>query len=523
MDDVARADVVLLAGSNLSENHPVMAAAVKRAMKTGTRLIVADPRRVDMARRAHVWLRPAPGTDTAWILGMAHVILAEGLHDAAYIAARTEGAEAFFASVAAYTPERVEAISGIPAQRLAKAARLYASGRAAILYCMGITQHVGGTETVKALANLAMLCGNVGREGGGVNPLRGQNNVQGACDMGGLPDRLPGYRSVSDAGARRCLEEAWGTVLPDTPGMTSRDMFRAMEQGRLKGLYLVGENPMLSHANLNHAEACLDALDFLVVQDIFLTETAQRAHVVLPAACFAEKDGTFTNTERRVQRVRKAVRAPGDAWEDWRIVCALASRMGYPMGYASCAEIMREIAAVVPLYAGIRHVRLEGGGIQWPCPDVRHPGTPILHTREFTRGKGLFHAVAWVPPAEVPDAEYPFILTTGRVLFQYHTGTMTRRARGLSRQEPAPFVEIAPQDAQRVGVVQGGMVRVVSRRGEIEVAARISSKAVEGTVFVPFHFAEAAANRLTSDAADPVAGISEFKVCAVRLTAIQAL
>lgn len=523
MDDVARADVVLLAGSNLSENHPVMAAAVKRAMKGGTRLIVADPRRVDMARRAHVWLRPAPGTDTAWILGMAHVILAEGLHDAAYIAARTEGAEAFFESVAAYTPERVEAISGIPAQRLAEAARLYASGRAAILYCMGITQHVGGTETVKALANLAMLCGNVGREGGGVNPLRGQNNVQGACDMGGLPDRLPGYRSVSDAGARRCLEEAWGTVLPDTPGMTSRDMFRAMEQGRLKGLYLVGENPMLSHANLNHAEACLDALDFLVVQDIFLTETAHRAHVVLPAACFAEKDGTFTNTERRVQRVRKAVRAPGDAWEDWRIVCALASRMGYPMGYASCAEIMREIAAVVPLYAGIRHARLEGGGIQWPCPDVRHPGTPILHTREFTRGKGLFHAVAWVPPAEVPDAEYPFILTTGRVLFQYHTGTMTRRARGLSRQEPAPFVEIAPQDAQRVGVVQGGMVRVVSRRGEIEVAARISSKAVEGTVFVPFHFAEAAANRLTSDAADPVAGISEFKVCAVRLTAIQAL
>ncbi len=523
MDDVANADVVLITGSNITENHPVLSAALKRAVRHGrpdghrARLIVADPRKVGISRHATIWMRPTPGTDVAWINGMAHVILRENLHDAAYVAERTEGLEALRDSVASFTPEYVAAVTGIPAEQVEAAARLYASGRALIYYCMGMTQHVSGTDNVKALANLAMLCGNIGRVGGGLNPLRGQNNVQGACDMGGLPDKLPGYRNAADASARQSVENAWGTVLPDTPGMTSRAMFHAMETGAMRALYLVGENPMVSHANLAHAEACFDALEFLVVQDIFLTETAMRADVVLPSACFAEKDGTFTNTERRVQRVRKAVEAPGEARADWEIILDLANRMAAGWRYDAPEDVMREIARVTPSYAGITYARLEQEGLHWPCPDAGHGGTPILHAEGFLRGRGLFHAVDFVPPAELPDAEYPFILTTGRVLYQYHTGTMTRKSRGLAAREGACFVEMAREDARDLGVADGGMVRVASRRGEIVVAVRVSPKAMPGTVFIPFHFAEAAANRLTSDAADPVAGISEFKVCAVRI------
>ena len=521
--DVVNADVVLITGSNITENHPVLAAALKRAVKFGrpdgkrTRLIVSDPRKVGIVRHADIWMRPTPGTDVAWINGIAHVILRENLHDAEYVAARTEEFETFRASVASFTPEHVQAVTGIPAAQVEEAARLYASGRALIFYCMGMTQHVSGTDNVKALANLAMLCGNIGRAGGGLNPIRGQNNVQGACDMGGLPDKLPGYRNVADAAAREAVGAVWGTTLPEGRGMTSRDMFHAMEKGTLKALYLVGENPMVSHADLGHAERCFDALDFLVVQDIFLTETARRADVVLPSACFAEKDGTFTNTERRVQRVRKAVDAPGEALADWRIVCALAERMGATWQFRSPQDVMREIAAVTPSYAGISHGRIEEEGIHWPCPHDEHEGTPILHTQGFLRGKGRFHAVSFVPPAELPDADYPFILTTGRVLYQYHTGTMTRKAKGLAAKEAECFVELAREDALRLGIGQRMDVRVTSRRGSIVVKARISPKAVAGTVFIPFHFAEAAANRLTHDASDPASGISEFKVCAVRV------
>ncbi len=519
--DIEKAEVILITGSNTTENHPVLSSSVKRAVTLkGVKLIVVDPRMIKIASFAQEWLRPNLGTDVAWINGMMHVIIKENLHDAEYIENRTEAFEALKETVEKYTPDYVESITGIPAEQLERAARLYAGAKpGTILFCMGITQHTTGTDNVKSLANLAMLCGNIGVEGGGVNPLRGQNNVQGACDMGGLPNVFSGYQSVSDIASRQKMEQAWGVSdLPDKPGLKVTEMIPKAHDGSLKALYIVGENPLVSDPDLNHAEKSIDRLEFLVVQDIFLTETAKHADVVLPSCCFAEKDGTFTNSERRVQLVRKAVNAPGESMDDWRIICEIATRMGYPMAYENSEAIMKEIATVTPSYAGITYDRIDYEGLHWPCPNAEHPGTPILHVDRFSRGRGLFHPIEYQPPAEVVDDKYPLFLTTGRLMYHYHSGTMTMKSEDLNQIAPESFVEISPKDAERYGLEDGAMAEISSRRGTIRARVKVSPKAVAGTVFIPFHFAEGAANRLTHAALDPVSGIPEFKVCAVQLS-----
>ena len=519
--DIEEATVILITGSNTTENHPVLSSVVKRAVTLkGAKLIVVDPRRIRITRYAAKWLRQNLGTDVVWINGLMHVIIKEGLHDQQFIENRTEGFDELQKTVERFTPDYVEKITGIPAQELIDAARLYAKAeRASILYCMGITQHTTGTDNVKSLANLAMLCGHMGVAGGGVNPLRGQNNVQGACDMGGLPDVYSGYQKVVDPQARQRMAEAWNVAeLPDQAGMKATQMIPAAHDGTLKALYVIGENPLVSDPDVNHAEKSLKHLDFLVVQDIFLTETARLADVVLPSTCYAEKDGAFVNTERRVQRVRKAVEPPGQAWDDWKIICEIAARLGYEMTYDNSRQIMEEIAKVTPSFAGLSYERIEHEGIHWPCPTPEHPGTPILHREQFTRGRGLFHAIDYIEPAEKVDDEYPLYLTTGRLLYQYHTGTMSMRTGGLNEIAPEAFVEISPQDARKLKVEEGSRVNIDSRRGTIQARIKISRKAVTGTVFIPFHYAVAAANRLTNAALDPVSGIPEYKVCAVKVS-----
>ncbi len=518
--DIEEADAILITGSNTTENHPVLSAFVKRAVKfRGAKLVVVDPRRIKIASFAHQWLRPNLGTDVAWINGMMHVIIKENLHDKQFVEERTNGFEELSEMVEKFTPEYVEEITGIPAKQLIDAAKIYAGAKSAsILYCMGITQHTTGTDNVKSLANLAMLCGNMGIRGGGVNPLRGQNNVQGACDMGGLPNVYTGYQPVNKPENVKKMEEAWGVEgMSDKPGLTVTQMLPMAHEGKLKALYIIGENPMVSDPDLNHAEESLKHLDFMVVQDIFFTETAQLADVVLPSSCFAEKNGTFTNSERRVQRVRKAVEAPGEARDDWRIIADLANRMGYSMNYESTEEVFDELARVTPSYGGITYERIRHVGLHWPCPNPDHPGTPILHSGQFPIGKGNLHAIDYIPPAERIDDEYPMYLTTGRVLYQYHTGTMTRKTEGLNERSPESFVEISYPDAMKYGIKSGDRIKVKSRRGEIEATVKVSRKAVTGTVFIPFHYAEAAANKLTNAALDPVSKIPEYKVCAVKI------
>jgi formate dehydrogenase alpha subunit len=518
--DLEKAGVILITGSNTTENHPVLSTYVKRAVTfKDTKLIVVDPRKIPITRFATLWIRQKVGTDVAWINGMMHVIIKENLYDEKYVQSRTMGLDDLKKTVEKYTPAYVEEISGVPREQLIAAARLYASAPAAsILYAMGITQHISGTDNVKSLANLAMLCGNVGVPGGGVNPLRGQNNVQGACDMGGLPNVYTGYQKVADLANQSRMQAAWGVKsLPQTPGLAVTEMMNAAKEGKIRALYIIGENPLVSDPDLNHVEKCMENLDFLVVQDIFLNETGRMADVVLPSSAFAEKDGTFTNTERKVQRVRKALDPPGEAREDWRILCDVSTRLGYPMAYDSPEAVMDEITEVTPSYCGIRYDRLAIEGIHWPCTGTDHPGTPCLHMDQFTCGLGVFHAIEYVPPAELPDEEYPLYLTTGRVLYQYHTGTMTMKSEGLNILAPECFVEISAADASSKNIGQGERVRVASRRGEIEAVARVSDRVEKGTIFIPFHYASAAANKLTHAALDPIAKIPEYKVCAVRI------
>ena len=521
IEDIESSEVILVAGSNTTENHPVLSSYIKRAVKfKKARLIVIDPRQINLTRFATKWLRPKPGTNTALLNGIMHVIIRENLHDKIFIANRTEGFDNLEKNLEAYTPEQVCDITGIPAQDIIETAHIYAGASpASILYCMGITQHTSGTDNVKALAGLAMLCGNMGVKGGGVNPLRGQNNVQGACDMGGLPEVFPGYRPVTDKHVAKAMEAAWQTQgLSTVAGLTATQMIP--EAGKkIKTMYIIGENPMVSDPDIAHVERALDSLDFLVVQDLFLTETAQRADLVLPASCFAEKEGTFTNTERKIQRVRQAVVPPGLAQGDWQIICALAQKMNAKDGFrfTTSREIMEEIARVTPSYAGISYDRLEKEDLRWPCPGKNHPGTPMLHKTTFSRGKGAFYPVEFRPPAEITDKAYPLILTTGRLLYHYHTGTMTMKTHDLNVQAPENFIEICRQDAAAFNVENGSMASISSRRGTITARVKISSKAVKGTVFVPFHFAKSAANRLTNAALDPVCKIPELKVCAVTL------
>jgi predicted molibdopterin-dependent oxidoreductase YjgC len=407
----------------------------------------------------------------------------------------------------------------VPAADIAEAARAYAtSGPSTILYAMGITQHSHGTDNVLACANLAMLTGNVGKPSSGVNPLRGQNNVQGACDLGALPNVLTGYQQVANDEARAKFEAAWGNPLPAQPGMVLTEMFHAMEDGRVKAAYLMGENPVLSDPDAKHIEEALQKLDFFVVQDIFLTETAQFADVILPAATCAEKDGTFTNTERRVQRVRKAVEPVGESKPDWQIICDVARRMdAQGFDFAGPSEIMDEIAALTPSYGGITYARLETDSLQWPCLNIDHPGTECLHSDGFARGKGKFTALEYRPPQEEPDSQYPLILTTGRSLYQFHTGTMTRKSRGLNEMRGEELVEMNPADAEVLGIADGDQVRVASRRGAVTARVKVTDVSPKGTVFMTFHFAEVPTNVLTNPAQDPVAKIPEFKVAAVRV------
>jgi formate dehydrogenase alpha subunit len=517
--EIRNADCIFVIGSNTSENHPVIALQVKAAVRQKkARLIVADPRRIDLVDYADLWLQQKPGTDVALINGMLNVILSQGWFNKAFVDDRTEGFEALADSVKDYTPEAVEKITGVPSGDLVEAARLYAqSPNSSILYAMGITQHTTGTNNVLALANLAMATGQVGKPSSGVNPLRGQSNVQGACDMGGLPNFYTGYQRVDDPAVQQKFEKAWGVSLPPRPGLTLMEMMKGVAEGKVKALFILGENPFLSDPNMNQVKEELKHLDLLVVQDIFLTETAELAHVVLPGVSFAEKDGTFTNTERRVQRVRKAIDPIGKSRPDWQILCDLSSRLGYPLEYSSPKEIMDEIASVTPSYGGMQYARLEGVGLQWPCPTQDHPGTLLLHKDKFSRGKGKFHITPYAPAQELPDEKYPFLLTTGRVLYHYHT-VISRKSKGLSEIYPEGVIEINPEDAQRLGIKpDNGLVEVSSRRGKVQVKSKVSDNLPRGVVFMTFHFKEAAANLLTIDALDPVAKIPEFKVCAVQI------
>ncbi len=522
--DIEEADAILVIGSNTTECHPVIGAAIKRAAaRREVPLIVADPRAIELTEFATVHLCHRHGTDVALINGLIHVILAEGLQDEQFIAQRTEGFEQLQAAVAPYTPEFVEKITAVPAADIIGAARLYANAPAAsIIYSMGITQHTTGTDNVLALANLAMVTGNVGKPGAGVNPLRGQNNVQGACDLGALPNVYPGYQQVDDDEVRAKFEAAWGVSLPTLAGLTVVEMINAAATGKLKALYIMGENPMLSDPDITHVEKGLRNLELLIVQDIFLSETAQLADIVLPAAAFAEKEGTFTNTERRVQRVRKALEPPEGARTDWQIICDLARRMGYKMFYPDAAAIQEEVARLTPIYGGITYDRLEKSSLQWPCRNSDDPGTPYLHKDRFARGRGKFHPTEFIPPQELPDEEYPFILSTGRILQHFHTGTMSRRSDVLDELVSVGAIEIHPTDAERLGIADNELVKVSSRRGQIKIEARITERVTPGSVFLAFHYREAPANRLTIAALDPVAKIPEFKVCAVRVERVKA-
>ena len=512
-------EAIFVIGSNTTECHPIIGAAIKRAaFLRDVPLIVADPRAIELTEYAAVHLQHRSGSDVALINAMMWVILHERLEDSDFIAERTEGFKQFREALEPNTPEFAEPITGVPAHEIVRAARIYArAGAASIVYSMGITQHTTGTDNVLALANLAMLTGNVGKPGAGVNPLRGQSNVQGACDLGALPNVYPGYQKVDDDGARAKFEAAWGVDLPAKPGLTVVEIMHAAAEGKVKALYVMGENPMLSDPNINHVEQALKTLDLLVVQDIFLTETARLADVVLPARAFAEKDGAITATERRVQRMRAVLPGPGHSRLDWAILCDLARRMGYEMDYPDASAIQDEIASLTPIYGGITYDRLGLDGLQWPCPDRDHPGTPFLHKGKFSRGKGKFHPVTFIPADELPDDEYPLILSTGRLLQHFHTGSMSRRSRVLDELVPHGEVEVHPNDAAKLGVRDGEMVRVTTRRGAVETHARVHERVAEGSIFMAFHFAEAPANRLTNDALDPVAKIPELKVCAARI------
>ena len=521
--ELEHAKVILVTGSNTTETHPVIGTLIKRAvLYNKAKLIVVDPRKIDLVQLSTHWLRQNSGTDVAWINGLLHVIIENDWHDKAFIAEHCENFEAMHEIVKKYDPKTVESITGIPAADLIEAARLYAqTDKGSIVYSMGITQHANGTDNVKSLANLAMVTGNIGKESTGVNPLRGQNNVQGACDMGALPNVYPGYQKVIDPVAQAKFEQAWNTKLSCELGLTIVEIMNAAYAGQVKGLYIMGENPMVSDPNLNHVRKALDHVDFLVVQDIFLTETAEMADVVLPATSFIEKEGNYTNTERRILPIRKILEVPGEARDDWQIVQGIVRAMGHEWNYTHVNDIIREINQVTPQYGGITPERIAAGErLQWPCPNESHAGTQYLHKGKFIRGKGLFSAVDHLPAKEETCKDYPYVLSTGRMLFHYHTGTMTRKTKALPQYCPGAYVEMCQADCDTLEVEHGESVRVTSRRGTIDIPVKLTDRVIKGNIFIPFHFVEAAANVLTIDEIDPVAKIPELKVCAVKIEKI---
>lgn len=516
--DSAQTDLFLMIGSNPDTSHPTIGLRVHQAVDRGAKLIVVDPRRTKLADRADLWLRIKPGTDVAFLNGLMHIILEEDLWDKRFVEERTEDFDYLVSKIKKYDPDLVEKITGLAKNDLYRAARMYAAeGRHAIYHGMGITHYVTGTDRVKSIANLAMLCGKVGVPGGGCNPLRGQNNVQGACDMGALFNTLPGYVSVSDESLFDRYEKIWKVKLPRRPGKPATEVWDNINKGEIRGLYIFGEDPAVADANISHVQGALEKIDFLLVQDIFLTETAKMADVVLPAACYAEKDGTFTSTERRVQRVRKAVNPPGEAKPDWQIFCELSTRLGYPMEYSSAEEIFQEISTILPQYKGITYERLEKVGLQWPVPSQDHPGTPVLHTKTFTRGRGLFVPEDYIPPVELPDEDYPLSFTTGRDLARYNFSSMTGKTPEINVISPECFAEVNPADAEKFGITDGSWVRLTSRRGSVEMRAKITDRSQEGTIFATYNHLETLVNLLTLDALDRLSRTPEYKLCAIKV------
>ncbi len=524
IEDLESTDCYLLTGSNTTEAHPVIGTRIKQNVRDGADLVVFDPREVQIAEYATQYSRVTPGYDAVWINGITRHIVNEGLYDEAFVDERTTGFEDVKESVQAFTPERVEETTGVPPEEIESAAETIAEADTCVFgWTLGLTEHSHGTENVMAMANLAAVTGNLGKPGAGVSPFRGQNNVQGGGgDMGPLPDNFPGYQDIADDQIRAKFEDSWDCDISPEYGYYTTQMFLEADKGNVRGMYIIGENSALSEPGVNHAEKILSELDFLVVQDLFVTETAKFADIVLPACSFVEKTGTFTNTDRTVQMVKQVMEPKGDSRPDWQILQDLANRMGYEWDYDSTAEIMEEVNSLTPLYGGITHERVDSeGGLQWPCWDEDHPGTKRLYTEEFNTDDGNAHlqSVGFSEPAETPDEEYPFTLTTGRVLYQYHTGTMTHREEGIMQYTPSDFVEIHPQTAASHGIETGDQVRIESRRGEITVPAQVTDRVGHDAVFAPIHFAESAVNRLTDEEhLDPSAATPEFKVSAVRIS-----
>jgi len=518
-DELPQMDCILIIGSNPTEAHPIVGWRVRTAIDNGTKVIICDPRKILLAERAHLYIQHYPGTDIALINSMINYIVTNGLEDKEFIRNRTEGFEELWEVVKDCTPEAVKEITGVEPQLIKQAAEIYAtSKRACIMYSLGITEHTVGTNNVIAIANLALVCGHVGKEFSGLYPMRGQNNVQGACDMGALPNVYSGYQPITDEEVRKKFEKAWRVSLPVNPGLTLTEMMTKAIEGEVKCFYIIGEDQLRTDPDTHMIEKALKSLEFLVIQEIFLSETAKLADVVLPGASFAEKDGTFTCAERRVQRVRKAIE-PIAGKTDGQIISELSKCLGYSLE-SNPVKVMEEITALTPLYAGVSYERLEETGLQWPIPEKDHPGTPVVHRERFMRGLGKLIPVKHHPPAETPDKEYPFILSTGRILFHYNTGTMTRRVANLLREFPRNFVQINPSDAESLSIRSGEKVRVKTRRGELMVEVEVTPKVKKGVLWMPFHFSDEPTNVLTNSAFDPVCKIGEYKACAARLEKI---
>ena len=524
IEEIDGAKTIFVIGANTTNAHPVIAQRMRRASLNGAKLIVANPKEIDLVQAADYFIQHRPGSDTVLLMGMCRYIIEEDLHDKDFIQEHCENFDGFKASLDAYPPDFVEEITGVPWEQVAIVARTYATNKPAqLFYAMGITQHTHGTDNVMAVANLAMLTGNIGKKSTGVNPLRGQNNVQGACDLGGLPNVYPGYQNVTIPENKAKFEEAWGKQLSDEIGLTHTEIFDAIYEGEITALYMVGENPLLTEANAKHVREALERLDFFVAQDLFISETAQYADVILPAASFAEKEGTFTNTERRIQRVRRAIHPVGDSRPDWWITSQIAQAMGEPgFNFTEPSEIMDEIASVSPIYGGISYERIEEVGLQWPCRDADDPGTKYLHKGKFARpnGKGQFVPLAYKKSAEIADDEYPLILTTDRSLYHYHSATMTRRVEGLEQLDGNEWLKLSPDDAAQFGIEDGAWVEVYSRRGKVKVRAQVTDICPSGVCSMTFHFHESPTNEITNPALDPVAKIPETKVTAVRVEKI---
>jgi formate dehydrogenase major subunit len=516
-DELEDAKCIFAIGSNTTVAHPVASTRLMRAKAKGNILIVVDPRKTHLARLANIHVQHQLGSDVALLNGMMHVIYKNGWHDQAFVEERTENLAALIEMIEKYPPERAAEITGVDASTIIKVAEHYAKAEtSSIVYCLGITQHWTAVDNVKSLANLAMLCGQIGRPSTGVNPFRGQNNVQGACDMGGLPNVYPGYQAVTVPENQQKFEAAWGRPMPSNIGLTILEMMQGCCDGKIKGMVVLGENPVVSDPDSNHVKHALESAEFFMAIDIFPTPTTAIAHLVLPAASFAEVDGTFSNSERRVQRVRKAI-DPIAGKTNWQIIQELATLLDYPLHYGSAEEIFNELAGLTPSYAGIRYPRLDGKGLNWPCPTEDHPGTPILHIGKFSRGHGLFHAIEYKPPAEVPDDEYPFWMTTGTEYAHYLTATMTRRCKTLDREMPELLTDLNPADGERLQIAHGEYIRVSSRRGTLISRVKLTERVKPGMIFMPLHFEEAMANLLTNPAMDPISKTPEYKVCAVKL------